>query len=47
MPDPDSDHRLDGLDRPMRYAPATDARDASVCALAERAGVSGATDRPT
>jgi len=45
MPHPDSDHRLDELDRRILHALMQDARNASASTLAEAAGVSGATVR--
>jgi DNA-binding Lrp family transcriptional regulator len=45
MPYPNRDHRLDELDRRILHALMQDARNASASALADRAGVSGATVR--
>jgi DNA-binding Lrp family transcriptional regulator len=44
-PNPDPGHRLDELDRRILHALMEDARNASASALAEQAGVSGATIR--
>jgi DNA-binding Lrp family transcriptional regulator len=45
MPYPDTTHRLDEVDRRILHALMDDARNASASALAEQAGVSGATIR--